>query len=662
MTRVQSRLRRRVGSHLPETGASLILALAMVTLISVALVAALGFATASLHTVSVIGTQRATAYSADGAMQTALQTLRNNATTGTTAIGTACPTVTYPATGGQPAATVTCQVVAARGKGVPGVNMPPYAIWALGTSSSEPGLYASPSLKVNGPIASNSPANGGGGQDSVQVGALDVAGYTLDARGTCSGTITVRDPADKRCESGASLPDPAYVAQAAPALTSPNPAPTCAVANGVLQFSPGYYTNTAEFETPAYGSCQPGYLYFKTGVYYFDFGFDAAFPDQDWNVPAGQVVVGGELKGWNPATAGSFPGAPGGGTSVGCKTEADGATTGVQFIFGGASQMSVATAGAKVELCADPTPVGTSQQIAVYGQKAGSNPSPTTITRVPTGPASASGWTNLQNTRLISPSTTPIDGQIASYNVAPGGTNTLTLTGYPATPIPAGATNVTYTLEIAHQETGAAGSVSGLVASIGACVLNPTAHVTAGVTGPTTDSFTLNAACIAAVTSAFNVTYRVTATSGQTFTENLDGVDLVVTWTPPAPHPESGCITVIGAGGCSLLNLGTNGAQAVIWGTVYAPLATVSVDDSAASVVELRRGIVARSASIVNVPAGDSTANVCLGGGSPCTGPVRVLRLTATVNGTARLRVLVHVTDAPGLGAVLDVLSWNVLR
>ena len=64
---------------------------------------------------------------------------------------------------------------------------------------------------------------------------------------------------------------------------------------------------------------------------------------------------------------------------------------------------------------------------------------------------------------------------------------------------------------------------------------------------------------------------------------------------------------------------------------------------------------------MINV-AGESSGSFCLGGGSPCTGPVRVLRLVATVSSKVRLRALVRVTDAPGLGAVVEVLAWNVVR
>ena len=63
-------------------------------------------------------------------------------------------------------------------------------------------------------------------------------------------------------------------------------------------------------------------------------------------------------------------------------------------------------------------------------------------------------------------------------------------------------------------------------------------------------------------------------------------------------------------------------------------------------------------------PPADSTGAFCLGGGSPCVGQGtgRVLRLTATVSGGARLRTLVRYTDIPSFGYSAQILSWNVLR
>jgi hypothetical protein len=126
-------------------------------------------------------------------------------------------------------------------------------------------------------------------------------------------------------------------------------------------------------------------------------------------------------------------------------------------------------------------------------------------------------------------------------------------------------------------------------------------------------------------------------------------------------HPQSGCVATVN-GTCSFLNFGLSGPQIVVWGTVYAPLASVFVDEEAGALIEFRRGVVARTVDITNVPAGDSTGDFCLGGGSPCAGPTRTLLFTATVSGGAKLRALVTYTDAPALGFATRILSWNVLR
>jgi hypothetical protein len=244
-----------------------------------------------------------------------------------------------------------------------------------------------------------------------------------------------------------------------------------------------------------------------------------------------------------------------------------------------------------------------------------------------------------------------------------GSTDTVTLGGYAgaAATIPAGSINVAYALEVAHQETVSnANFIGALTATIGTCALTPTKHATNALSAPVTDSIPItSAACIAAVQGNFSVAYKLDAAVNKSFIENLDGIRLVITYTPPAVRAESGCVIVVNS--CSLLTVGSNGVKTVIWGTVDAPLASVSADDSSSS-VEFRRAVVARAVSIANVPAGDSTGSFCQGGGAPCVGWARVLLLTATVSGKVRVRTLVRYTDAPALGSAVQVLAWNVVR
>ena len=93
-----------------------------------------------------------------------------------------------------------------------------------------------------------------------------------------------------------------------------------------------------------------GFLYFRPGVYYFDFGF--ADNDHVWNM-GDTTIVGGEPKGWNPdgGTPGGALGALGDKEGAACQTEKDSLSAeGIQWVLGGESQIDAS--GATVELCA----------------------------------------------------------------------------------------------------------------------------------------------------------------------------------------------------------------------------------------------------------------------------------------------------------------------
>ncbi len=655
-----------------ERGASIVLALAMITIVGVSLVALLGYATTSFSSVTAVESQRTAGYAAEGAVQTAIQVLRADAAAGAT-LG-ACPTVTYPAGGGQPAVPVSCAVDPPVGSGVSGNTAPPYALWSVGQSASETGieLANSGTTLVAGPVTSNSPATGASSVDSMEVGTLDLTGYAVQARGTCTGTYTVSAPSDKQCSTGQAYGDPAYPSQPLPSLTTLNPLPTCAASNAVLQFSPGFYTDPRELERPDWGGCRSNYLYFKPGVYYFDFGwgFGSSASLRQWDVGANRVIVGGEPKGWNPSTTGSVPGVPGGGASAGCKTDRDGATSGVQFVFGGESRLAVRGNNARMELCADPTPVGTTQQIAVYGQRTGVEAAQT-ATSVATGVTStpAAGWSGLTpppNRLLpIAPEITPIDGQSASFVLPsqnPGSSASLQLSGFHGlgAAVPPGSTNVDYSLRIAHREIGTnANNIMSLQLQVGAsCSISVTKRNSTTPAAPVVDTYTPS--CLdAAVANDFTVTYTATARNSRTFTETLDGIELVVTYTPPVVRAQTGC-TVSDIDSCSIVNVNAN-RTFVVWGTVYAPLGSVRVTLGARSIAQFRRGVVARAVKVTGTSPTDTSTLFCLGYGSPCMGPSRVIELTAQ-SGRSRVRALVQLVDVPSLGGRVRVLSWNVDR
>ncbi len=284
-----------------------------------------------------------------------------------------------------------------------------------------------------------------------------------------------------------------------------------------------------------------------------------------------------------------------------------------------------------------------------------------------TGSAAWTGLSPVNKVLPISPSTTAIDGLVASNNLPssnPASTSSMLLNGYVAAVVPAGAVNVSYTLNVAHQETGAAnGDVAALTATIGSCVLTVPIHRTTATTPPVTDALTNTAfPCLAAaVASNFSVTFVTTAKKSKAITENLDGINLVVTYTAPAVRAESGCL-LTDIVNCNLLKVGgANTSKVYVWGTVYAPLGSVLTDSSSTSVCEFRRGVVARSVKSTGTePAAATTYS--LGAGSPAVGPTRVLLLTASVGGTPRVRALLSYVDGPSLGISLQIVSWNVLR
>ena len=313
--------------------------------------------------------------------------------------------------------------------------------------------------------------------------------------------------------------------------------------------------------------------------------------------------------------------------------------------------------------------------MTIFGQKTGAAAA-TTGKRTPTTAPDPGGWTNLPANVLpftVGASTIDAD-RYASRALTASQTTSVALGGYPGAAglVPAGSTAISYALKVAHQETSASvvGNINVLSAAITGCTvpaLTKRIITTATPVVPVTDTVALTGvACIAALQNPFTVTFTASASASGTYTENLDGIDLVVTYTPPVVRAENGCTIVINS--CSLLTVGGTQAKFVSWGTVYAPLGrvTVNVTDTA-DVVSFRRGVIARAISIPALLAPNTTDYFCLAAGSPCTGStgaagLRTELLTASVSGNVELRALVSFVDTPTPGTSLQIVSWNVLR
>ncbi len=347
----------------------------------------------------------------------------------------------------------------------------------------------------------------------------------------------------------------------------------------------------------------------------------------------------------------------------------------MQLVFGGESQMVLASSAAQVELCADATPSNTTQHLALYGlepEPGTGVPAQQTATRRPTSTSHltpALGWAGLspQNNLLpIPPNPSALDDQVAAVTlpaVPAGSKASIDLDGYQAG-APGGSVRKSFTLKVAHREIAANDSdVANLQVQVGpgsGCDISVPLRRSAIPAPVVVDTFTsASFPCLVdAVRDNFSVTFSAEAGANRAFTENLDGIELDAVFTPPVLEAQKGCVL----GGCPMLDVGGSGSGFALWGTVYAPLASVSARFGSGHPFEFRRGVVARAVGTSGTPPADSSPSFCLGYGTPCVGPSRVLRLTATVDGAVRLVALVQVFDSPTVGRAVSVLSWNLVR
>lgn len=656
-----------------EDGAVLVMALVFLTVAGLLVSALLSFSDTNFRTTIAVRDQRNVVYAADGAVDAAINAFRFNGT---------CP-VSHPTVNGV-AMGVTC--TAATTSSATPSNAPPLAVITRATQASgEDGIViASGALtRVRGGAFSNNTVDVSAGA------ALEVAG-TLKARWGCNRpelvTVTVGAP---ECDIGnaayAAGDDPNYapLASAAPAAAV---LPVCPPAGPVV-FLPGSYTNASALNA-LFTSCAGRVFHFRpnvdgtAGAYYFDFE-DAG--THEWTITgANTVVVGGQL-------AAGFDVLDPAATPVGERCDDD--QPGVQFIFGNDSRLNIDSGD--VELCADHDPTDTKQEIAVYGMKtttpAPPAPTATTVTVAPTAAAST--------TFLPPTAATAVDGATADATVASADTNnsdTITATGFDVTGIAAGSTITKVEVVLRHRDHLVSPSNASLASEL---------ELSGSVTSPTggTATMTDKAAncsprCLtksealhddtADVTSTFAtvpelagmaVTYTADAArkgnADTSFTDHFDGVQLKVTYTPPAAaavprfRALSGCVTqtVYGsAGTCALVRTGGSQADFAAHGTIYAPAAALDIHLVNVSYQVFRRGVVVRHLRS-NVTPSSSCATAtgvipenCYPFQLPtlatATGDVL---FTATHEGRVRLRALVQF----GSGSTAPVIkAWSVVN
>ena len=674
-----------------DTGASLVLALALVTFLSLVVGATLAYSGASIRAARTADSRAAASYDADGALKTAVNQVRNS--TFNNESGSTCADQTVPGAGSS-TLTVTC--VAATGSGgsservpVNTANRPGQTVLALGTNPGETGIAqtGTTAFRVQGKVFTNgSITTGSGSFESVDASIL--------ARGTCTGTVVSRDAQGatvaSSCSATSGVPaDPAYVKPTAG--LSWRPLPTCD-ASSTVEFTPGYYDDAVGLSKMMSGTgpCAGKTFLFPpasgaVGVYYFDFhnGEGGGLPtgSRVWTVGDRDArIVGGVPQGWTPDA--SSPTVPGS-----CVSPIDATTSyGVQFVFGGDSRLSLKAGAA--ELCGQYS--SSTPPVTVYGAKTGKD-TVTTRTAVTdrTGANPGTGPTFTNPGRIYAADLSAATAVVDASNVTAGVTASVLVQGFaPAGAVPAGSVLSSAKLVVVHRDNNSSAStLAALKVTVTptrtggtalADVPQPTVY-SDGSAGTTyhTDTLDLLPALGPEVHAngytGLQIRYDATAALFGKVTENLDSIRVTLVYRKPALRGQkiavngsANCVGLYPAG-CSLLET-TAGATLSVQGTVYAPYAFLDLKLTGVTAPVIRSGVIVRALQ-VQVTAAATYTGPLLDLPSTSSGPLplevyfRAYRSTRIV-ATARVRFpATDPTATPTAGRrSVTVLSWTIRR
>jgi hypothetical protein len=685
---LRHQLRRRAAD---DEGTVLILALAFLALFGLVVGTLLGLASTNFKATAVVRDRATATYSADGAVDGAINSARSQPLVGQAAYNSTCFSLPAGALNGSAQVDVKCT-----GRTGSGTTTSPFP--ANASTPAQAILAPSPAVdnaeglafinssvaRVQGPISIARTLN----QGTLGTLTATPAAYSPVLAQACTGTGVVTPVAN--C-AGTIPADPGY----APALdmsTYPGIAqtfgstlntalPTCN-ANRVATFTPGQiYTNLTGINT-LLTNCAGGAFYFPQGVYYFDFqDTTGTGANHDWTFnDASADLVGGVAVGWTPASyvaTGAallpYPSTDATATTTAC----DAAQQGVLFIFGNDSRFTLNKG--HVQLCGW-YPAGqatTSQHLAVWSPAAnttiagssanviaGSNTTDTTT-------AGGAAWTNPQNGSVMG------SGLLAnvSANATPS-TLTEAASQYtvPAGQIPATATITSLTAKVFETLTGTGKSTLTFKPPAPTAAITKTVHdCSAGCAGPTYTTATETDITIpltaAPPTAEFNGMSWVYSVTGAT--SYIDGIEFVVNYTFPL-RASSGVVTahpyVAGSGTTDAVwavaaPLTTDRPVMAVHGTVYAPKAAVSFIQTGVADDIVDRGIIARETYLgLSTPAVAYTGpHISIPAVATSTTPRDVV-FTASVAGVDLLRSEVMFTDAAGTadGTIPKVLTWSL--
>jgi hypothetical protein len=325
------------GRQNKEAGASLLLVLVVLLVVSVVVTGLLGFTQVSFQASGDVRSIRQQNYSADAAVELGIRRVLADPDYG--AVGYPC-SFTLAGANGQ-TATVTC----APANGTSGLPTGRVRNAILTLSSTQPlQLTGQDRLYVTGNVYSHASIQPDTSNNSI----LSVTGSIVahDAAVCDPSNVKVTATVGKRCVTSTTSAglDPDWAAQ--PAVSTPGSV-SCPPPKKIAIFTPGKYTANP---TSLLGSCNPTTLYFPPGVYYLE---------QPFNTGNYDVVAGADSGTWLAA----------GQAAPTDDTACDSTRPGAQFLLGNQGAIVMPNQVQAMTICAGPA-VGGVPAIAIYGVKA----------------------------------------------------------------------------------------------------------------------------------------------------------------------------------------------------------------------------------------------------------------------------------------------------
>lgn len=561
-----------------EEGAALLIALIFVTVFGVVISVVLSFADTNFRLTAATRLQRSTLYDADAAVESAIAHYRQHS---------ACPPAAAGPNTGQ-AVTVICTIDDSRA--LAPTNAPKVAVAAVG-SAADDGVSAESggTTFIRGGVASRT-------RISVSSGAhLSVNGIVAARSGCDSDDITQLNPTmtpPVQCSynpvSGAEdlTADPGYamVSAAATVPATVDASTITCPGSGPVTLPFGSYRSATDLNKLFSGSCAGRVFLFPpaaggVGVYHFDF---ADTGSHKWTI-AGVDVVGGTIPAGH--TANDLSSGCAGPTCLPPGQRCDETAHGVQFIFGGDSQLNVANGG--LELCAQPST--TAQQIAIYGVKANS----VTSASLDRDGTTASGSFTVTAGAL--PAAAALTK--ANDNKAP---LSLNVSGFDLAALPPTAAINAAQLVVTHADASTDLSKLKLPFSVtgtsGTSWAKPAAALTAGATGPETFDLRTEGFDTPAKLAGLAFALSASTTSKDSTwaaTVAVSRVQLRLTYTAAGGYlAQSGCVT---NKSCMFLSASGPDVKLSVHGTVYAPLGAMLLQLVGDTFPVVERGVVVRS-------------------------------------------------------------------